>query len=160
MNRINKILYSEKFKQYCKRNKTAEANRSFCRHDIDHFLSVARIAVIINLQENLQINEEYIYAAALLHDIGRYEQYETGIPHEISSTILAEPILEETGFQKEERNIILESIRNHRSSEVALSKTLSDVIYRADKMSRNCFVCEREKDCDWKADKKNMFLKW
>ena len=42
-----------------------------------HLLDVARLAWIFNLEANQEISKERIYAAALLHDIGRHIQYET-----------------------------------------------------------------------------------
>ena len=40
-----------------------EKNRSFCRHQINHYLDVARIAYILNLEGQLGISRELIYAA-------------------------------------------------------------------------------------------------
>ena len=57
------------------KNRAAEADRRFCRHSMVHFLDVARIGTIIALEEGLKINREWIYAAALLHDCGKHEQY-------------------------------------------------------------------------------------
>ena len=62
-----------------------EASREFCRHDVTHFLDVARLAWIENLERGLGVSKEEIYAAALLHDIGRHLQYEKGIPHDEAS---------------------------------------------------------------------------
>ncbi len=80
MERVNKILKHDLFNTYLKRNKMAEENRRFCRHDMEHFLDVARLAMIFNLRQDLSIPKEMIYAAALLHDIGRWRQYEDGTP--------------------------------------------------------------------------------
>lgn len=66
-----------------------EKGRLFCSHQMDHLLAVARIAYIRNLERNLGLKKESIYAAALLHDIGKYAQYEEGIPHEIKSAEIA-----------------------------------------------------------------------
>ena len=70
-----------------------EKGRLFCCHQMDHLLAVARIAYIRNLERNLGLKKESIYAAALLHDIGKYAQYEEGIPHEIKSAEIAGIIL-------------------------------------------------------------------
>ena len=70
-----------------------EQDRIFCRHDTTHFLDVARIAYIENLENGLGLAKEEIYAAALLHDIGRHLQYTRGIPHEQASAMEAEGIL-------------------------------------------------------------------
>ncbi len=70
-----------------------EETRVFCRHQMNHLLDVARIAYILNLEMKLGISRDLIYAAALLHDIGKGRQYEEGIPHETASADLAEQIL-------------------------------------------------------------------
>ena len=70
-----------------------EASREFCRHDVTHFLDVARLAWIENLERGLGVSKEEIYAAALLHDIGRHLQYEKGIPHDEASVQLGGQIL-------------------------------------------------------------------
>lgn len=138
----------------------AEEGRRFCHHDMGHFLDVARLAMIFNLQEGLSLQEEMIYAAALLHDIGRWRQYEDGTPHEKASALLAPEILAESGFTEEEAGQILTAILDHRNAAVRQERTLSGILYRADKMSRSCFCCEAEAECDWKGDKKNLILQY
>lgn len=160
MERINKILTSEKYKEYVQKNKAAEENRIFCCHNMEHFLDVARIASILNLEEKLQMDRELIYAAALLHDIGRHLQYARGIPHEVASAGLAPDILTEAGFEGLEQEEILHAICMHRNSEVAGEKNLAGILYRADKLSRACFACEAEGLCDRKAQKKNLQLRY
>ena len=56
--------------------KEFEKARTFCCHQMDHLLDVARIAYILNLEMNLGLDRELIYGAALLHDIGKSRQYE------------------------------------------------------------------------------------
>ncbi|WP_128609458.1 HD domain-containing protein, partial [Clostridium haemolyticum] len=50
---------------------------------------------IINLENKLSFNKDVIYACGLLHDVGRWQQYEESIPHEIASANLSEEILKE-----------------------------------------------------------------
>ena len=45
---------------------------------MDHFLDVARIATLMAADEGLARDRDLLYAAALLHDIGRVEQYKRG----------------------------------------------------------------------------------
>lgn len=156
MDRIDKILNHPLFIGNLEKNKTAEADRRFCRHDITHFLDVARIGMIINLEEQLGIEQEIIYGAALLHDIGKHMQYSAGIPHEEASARIAPEILEECGFDKKETNVIIDAILSHRNQNVAVEKNLRGLLYRADKASRPCFSCEAEADCNWKGSKKNL----
>lgn len=159
MDRINKILNHDLFIENVKKNEMAEAERRFCHHDMVHFMDVARIGWIINLEEGYGIDKEWIYAAALLHDIGRHDQYADGTPHEQASARRAPQILEECGFDDKETCVIVSAIASHRDKEVAQEASLRGVLYRADKLSRPCFACKAETDCNWKGDKKNLQMK-
>ena len=139
MNRVNKILKHKRYREYVRRNEKEEQNRQFCKHGMTHFLDVARIAWHLNVEENAGIDKELIYAAALLHDIGRHLQYTDGIPHE---------------------QAVLSAIGAHRDESVSGRNGLDGILYRADKLSRPCYWCEREADCNWKQGKKNMKLKY
>lgn len=132
-----------------------EKDRAFCRHDIDHLLHVARLAYIENLEQDWKISKELIYTAALLHDIGRGIQYIEGIPHEKASYAMAPAILDDCGFGGQEKEDILDAIRSHRNQAVSEEATLRGLIYRADKLSRNCFACKASAECSWSETKKN-----
>lgn len=159
MKRIDCILQNKTYKEHIEKIERAEVHRDFCHHNMGHFLDVARIAMILNQKEEYALCEEWIYAAALLHDIGRWVQYETGEDHAIASKRLAPDILQECGFLEEESKQIVSAIGNHRNKKIAEDKTLDGLLYRADKLSRPCFACKMEKACDWKKDKKNLSLK-
>lgn len=135
-----------------------EKERIFCHHDMVHFLDVARLAEIFNLKEALHISKKLIYAAALLHDIGRYEQYLEGVPHELASARIAPTILRDCGYLSEEIDMIVDAISSHRTKAVECEPNLRGILYRADKMSRSCFACQAESQCDWDYNKKNMEL--
>lgn len=158
--RRNKILNHPLFIQCLQKIEAAEAGRRFCRHNIAHFLDVARLAMILNEKEEMRVEEELIYAAALLHDIGRYVQYEDGTPHELAGSEIAPDILRDCGFDYKETDVIIEAVRLHRKKEAARQRNLSGLLYRADKMSRSCFACPAVKECDWKPDKKNRLLQY
>jgi len=158
MERIDKILRNEKYRHYLQLNKEAEAERIFCRHDMGHFLDVARIGWILVMEKGLPIDREMVYAAALLHDIGRHLQYAEGICHEKASAGLAPEILRECGFDDKETSVIIEAIGRHRDRNAAKEENLNGILYCADKASRACFCCEAEALCDWKQDKKNKRL--
>lgn len=160
MERVNKILNHDLFKGHIEKNRMAEEDRRFCHHDMGHFLDVARLAMIFNLQQELSIPEETLYAAALLHDIGRWKQYGDGTPHEKASALFASPILSDCGFTEEETEQILSAISGHRDEQVREEQNLNGILYRADKMSRSCFCCEMEKECDWKGSRKNLVLRY
>lgn len=160
MDRIDRILKHNLFNVCLNKNKAAEKDRIFCRHDMTHFLDVARIGRIINAEEGLGVEVDLIYAAALLHDIGKHMQYSEGIPHELASAQLASGILSDCGFDKKETDVIIDAIRGHRDENSADEKNLKGILYRADKLSRACFCCPAEGGCDWKDGKKNLRLRY
>lgn len=135
-----------------------EKTRIFCRHQTEHLLDVARIAYILNLEGGLGLNRDLIYTAALLHDIGKSRQYEEGIPHETASAALAERILSDMpsdlAFTAEEQLQILTAIRGHRKPRSGAGP-LESLLYKSDKMSRTCFACPAEPECNWDSAKKN-----
>lgn len=159
MEKVNRIIEDETFKECLKKISDWEQTRQFCRHNTNHFLNVARIAMIINLEERFEIPKDWIYAAALLHDIGRFEQYETGTDHAKASARIAPEILKRVGFDKKETEVIVSAIANHRNKMMEKENTLNGLIYRADKLSRECYFCEVQKECDWSKEKKNLNLK-
>ncbi len=159
MERVNRIIRHPLWKGALQQIEALEKDRDFCRHDLDHFLHVARIAYIENLEQSLDLSKETIYAAALLHDIGRGLQYEKGLPHEDASTALAQGILTDCGFCEGEKKVIVDAIAAHRNADVARGYDLAGILYRADKASRNCFVCKAETECNWSREKKNTYIK-
>ena len=160
MNRTNLILQNQLFRAHLEQNRVAEADRCFCHHDMGHFLDVARIARIICLQEGIEIGEDILYAAALLHDIGRHIQYEEGTPHETASARIAPQILAQCDYSERESNYIVDAIRAHRDASVETEQNLRGVLYRADKASRACFACAAEKECNWERKKKNLLIRY
>ncbi|MGL5085518.1 MAG: HD domain-containing protein [Clostridium sp.] len=156
MDRVNKILNSERYQNLLNRLDKLEANRIFCKHNIEHFLDLARIAYIKVLEDNLNYNKEVIYAIALLHDIGRVDEYEKGISHHEASSDIAKDILMDIDFSSEEKILIIECIEGHRNDGAG---ELSQIISKSDKLSRLCFSCPAEKSCYWNKEKKNMIIK-
>lgn len=158
MDRINQILNHDLYKSYMEQNEQAEADRRFCRHNVGHLLDVARIGMLLNLEEGYGLPKDLVYGAALLHDIGRFRQYEDGTPHETASAVLAPQILQDCGFEDKEAAVIIEAIRNHRNALVREDRDLNGLLYRADKASRACYVCRVAQECNWSGRKKNQDL--
>ena len=154
-NDLEQIRNHPLFQQEYKRLERAERDRIFCCHQMNHLLDVARIAYIQNLEQNLGFSKEIIYAAALLHDLGKGRQYEEQIPHELASAELAGVILKETSFSKEEQQQILQAIRSHRKFREDMT-AFEKLLYTSDKKSRQCFACPAESECNWSLEKKNM----
>lgn len=158
MERVWKIVTHPLYVQNMDENRKAEAERNFCRHDMDHFMSVARLAYIFKLERKYKVSKEEIYATAMLHDIGKWKQYLEGIPHEVASAKIARTILDETGFSVEERERMVTAILAHRKG--TGEGELAEIIYDADKLSRDCFSCKAEEACNWSEDKKNKKILW
>lgn len=157
MDRIQLILKHKDFIKYCKKNKITEKKRKFCKHDIVHFADVARIAYIHNLENKLGFHKEIIYAAALLHDIGKWMQQKNGIPHNEASVLLSTSILQQCNFEQNEIDLINSAILTHRNYK-GDKNSLNYTLFFADKKSRRCFYCKSEKDCSWADNMKNMSL--
>ena len=180
MERVNRIWRHRTYQECLEKIRAHEETREFCRHTPEHFLDVARLTYMLALEEGILPEEEIpreeipgeasaerknrlsefkelIYAAGLLHDIGRHLQYEKGIPHEKASAEIAEKILPDCGFSESEREMVLLLIRSHRTAQKGTA--LAALFYRADKLSRNCFACPVQEKCDWPETKKNLEIK-
>ena len=155
MKRVNDVLNHDVFKQLIAKIEAYEIEREFCRHNMDHFMTVARIAYIIALEENMDIKKDIIYTTGLLHDIGRVKQYEEGVDHHIAGVSVAKEILDELEFEDEEKAMILSAIGNHKNGGPS---DLENIIYRSDKLSRECFKCKAIEECYWSEEKKNKSI--
>ena len=158
MKKVNEILNNDKYIKYINEIKCLEKNRIYCRHDMSHFLDMARIAYILVLEEGLDYSKEVIYGIGLLHDIGRAEEYKNNINHDEAGIAIAGEILKETSYTDYEKSIILNAIANH--GEKNSEDKFMNIIYRSDKLSRNCFECDAEKDCYWSKEKKNFEIRY
>lgn len=158
MKRVETLLANPVFEAYIAKNAENEKDRKFCRHGFQHLVDVARITYILMLENgdiekftmtnnlNRRTAKELIYAAALLHDIGRWKEYETGQDHAILSAELAVDILAETGFSQIESGLITAAILEHRRRTEEMS-FLGHYLFNADKLSRICFRCDAACDC-------------
>ncbi len=155
---LNDIINHPKYQDYYHQIVTLENSRIFCKHDMTHFLDVARIAYINILEDQAPISKEDIYAVALLHDIGRHEQYLTGEAHDRVSARLCVDILKDIGVSDSKIEAYQTAIISHRNELVKDRSDLSGYLYRGDKASRPCHSCMQESDCTWSKLKKNMVL--
>lgn len=155
--RIRRIENHPRFRELCRKLLDAEQPRLFCRHNPEHFLDVARLMYIYALEDGAELPRELIYAAALLHDLGRLEQMNGGRPHEIGSAEIAGEILRDCGFEAPEIAAVQGAILAHREPGRAGDR-LGVYLYRADKASRNCFLCPAREQCNWPEEKKNLWI--
>ena len=159
MERIHRLCRHPLWRESIQSIEELERERIFCRHGTAHCLDVARLAWIENLERGLGLEKERIYAAALLHDIGRGLQLLEGVPHHQASARLAEGILADCGFSPAETAEITAAILGHRTPATAERQDLAGVLYRADKASRCCLFCGARAECHWSEERKNLTLK-
>ena len=163
MPRVEAVWHHPTFQREYAHLVELERERVFCRHDLRHLMDTARIMWIVNLEEGMGIDREVIYAAALLHDVGKPVQYTLGAPHEEVGARLADTILAsltgDEAFSPSERRAIVGAIRGHRRLREG-AEPLERLLYRADKASRPCFACPAEvrEACSWPDEKKNLAI--
>ena len=162
MDRVDRIIYNDEYRRLMETVRNKETDRIFCRHGLEHCLDVARIAYIMNIEQGYAIDREIIYATALLHDIGKDEQYESGISHDVASERVADAILggmpDDVAFEPADAAAIKTAILGHRKLRVN-SQPLERLLYAADKASRACFACPARNACNWSEDKKNLSIR-
>ncbi len=154
MERVRRLYELPRYQEELKAIARAEVSREFCGHTLEHFLDVARLMYIRSLEEGEIVNREVIYAAALLHDLGRGMQYREGIPHQEAGVLLARELLPACRFDEKEIRQIVSAIGSHRRQQEG-QETLARYLYQADKQSRNCFACPASDRCNWPEEKKN-----
>lgn len=166
-NRHIQILKDERYLKCLSDIEELEKNRIFCKHNLSHFINVARIATIIWQAEGggNNLKRDIIYAAGLLHDIGRAEEYTKGTPHEEAGAIIAGEILQSSGYEDKEIEMITCAISSHRIKDDNVKEDrdidyLSQIISKADKLSRECFACSASDMCKWSEEKKNKSLEY
>ncbi len=150
---ITQILDHPLYRECLQKLIISEQNRLYCKHDLSHFLDVARLAYIYILEHNLPYERELIYAAALLHDIGR--AYDNSAHDKLSAEI-ATKILPECGFSTTDISTITAGILHHRHNDS--THELGNILYIADKKSRNCFACPAHDSCNWSIEKRNATI--
>ncbi len=157
MDRVERILADAFYRKQIKKIYESEYDREYCRHGFGHAVSVARIAYILALEEKLPLEKDVIYGTALLHDIGRYTKYEETMSHHEAGAVCAREILERAGYTEEEIPEMCDAIRAHKDPG-GRRNTLEGVLYRADKLSRNCFLCDARSECYWPEERKNRTI--
>ena len=148
---LDLIINHPLFRENLAKIKQKELNRLYCRHDLEHLLAVARLGYIINLEEGLKVEPTLIYAAALLHDLGKAQD---SADHAQRSGELAAVILPQCGFSGADTAQIIAAIKAHRQA--SDQGALAYILYKADKKSRSCFSCSAQSSCNWSDEKKNL----
>jgi HD superfamily phosphodiesterase len=159
LKRVELLLKDSLYIDYIQRNTNEESGIKYCEHGLPHHIDVARIAYILVL-ETSDLNyfikdsglsgklaaKEVIYAAGLLHDIGKWKECQMGIDHAAYGARLARDILPRAFFNPAETDIICRAIYEHRNISKDMS-FLGERIHRADNLSRVCSQCEQKDSC-------------
>lgn len=106
-------------------------------HDFEHILRVRNTARHIGKSMNADIF--VIEVAALLHDIGRIEEFKSkgAVCHAKIGFEISKKILSDFQIEEDRKNNILHCIRTHRSRGENIPKTLeAKIIYDADKLDK------------------------
>lgn len=79
---------------------------------VNHCFRVYHLAK--ELSKDLTLDDEVLYASAMLHDTGRYPTYMLkNVDHALRSKGVAANILQQTNFTLEKLPIVLDAIENH-----------------------------------------------
>jgi len=149
---INHILGDPDYLACLWENDRREQGRIYCRHDLQHMLDVARLTYILLLESGRLGNisrergREMVYAAGLLHDIGRWRQYDGSGDHALAGAELAGPIMLRAGFSPAEVELVSRAVAEHRLGEEGAS-VLGRALARADDLSRDCYQCRVREQC-------------
>jgi len=148
MTRVNQLLDHKDYINYIEKIDRLERERHFCKHGFEHGLNVARIAYAYLLEKReWLLPKESVYAAAFLHDIGRWLEYETGEDHAEASSRLALPLLEACEFSSSDIQVILTGIREHRRHHEDNLTRLGEALSLADDWARDCRHCSVQPLC-------------
>ena len=107
MEYVARLLEDTMYRCLLEHMKLMEADRIYCRHGLEHLMDVARLGWIMALEQKAAITKEEVYLAALLHDIGRVEEYETGISHAAAGQQLAGEILSHIGYPADQAETVV-----------------------------------------------------
>jgi uncharacterized protein len=102
-------------------------------HGMDHVLRVTQMCGIIGLEESADM--DILIPAALLHDIARPCEKETGIPHETEGARRAGLYLASIGYDSRRIPAITDAISTHRFRSAEKPRTLeAQILSDADKL--------------------------
>ena len=165
MKRVEMLLKDALYNDYMQRNSDEETGIKYCQHGLHHHIDVARIAYILVLEQN-DLNyfikesglsgklaaKEVIYAAGLMHDIGKWKECQEGVDHAAFGARIARDILPRAFFSAGETDLICRAIYEHRNISRDMS-FLGERIHRADNLSRVCSQYEIRESCPKLATK-------
>lgn len=160
MNYMKALLENQTYLTQLSVIEEMERERIYCKHGFAHLMDVARLACLRNEEESCGLSKEQIYLAALLHDIGRAEEYKYGISHAKAGKKMAGEILLHIQYPEEQIQGIVSAIEGHCGEKDVTGGRLEGLIRWADKASRACFLCKAKDSCKWEESKRNGTAHW
>ena len=92
-----------------------------------------------------------------MHDLGRVDEYESGIGHHIAGRERARYFLQKIDYPWERQAVILDAIAEHRNKENIEENEapmFHRILAKADRGSRNCRFCDAYESCKWSVEEK------
>ncbi|MFX1521028.1 MAG: HD domain-containing protein [Promethearchaeota archaeon] len=98
-----------------------------------HFQRIYELSLQLAKEQGIEIDQEALFAAAYLHDIGAFDPYKKpGIDHAERSIQFVEDILSPMGFPLEKISLVKDIIRGHMFYENPASHNESVIFHDAD----------------------------
>jgi uncharacterized protein len=98
-----------------------------------HFKRIYELSMQLASEQNIKVDQDALFAAAYLHDIGAFEPFkQTEIDHAERSIQLTEEILTPMGFPSEKIQLVKDIIQGHMFYETPSSKNESVIFHDAD----------------------------
>ena len=126
MPRLDAIWADEVYQREYRRLEELEQTRVFCRHGIRHLMDTARIMWALNLERACGLSQDVVYAAALLHDIGK------ALDHEIEGSHVQIGV--EVARKYKENPAVIHAIEAHHG-DVEPKTPLAFIVMAADAIS-------------------------
>lgn len=95
---------------------TGLANRTSPPYLFNHAVRTYIFAALIGKARGLRFDQELLYLACILHDLGLTEAYMSDLPFEIQGAHVASRFLEERGVSRERVTVVWDGIAMHASA--------------------------------------------
>ncbi len=100
---------------------------------IHHFQRVYNLSLKLADEQNLDVDEDALFAAAYIHDVGVFQPYKMeGVEHSERSAQVVEEILAPLGFQAAKMSLVKDIIKGHMFYSEPVDKTEAIIFHDAD----------------------------
>lgn len=100
---------------------------------IHHFQRVYNLSLKLADEQNLDVDQDALFAAAYLHDVGSFSPYKIeDVEHSERSTQIVEEILAPLGFQAAKISLVKDIIRGHMFYSEPVQNTEAIIFHDAD----------------------------